>query len=326
VKRSKDIRWAEVRVGIFFIVALVLLALAVVAVGRKVQLFTPKAKVQVLLPNVQGLKVGAPVWLSGVMIGTVSDVSFAAPVGSDQVIVTLDIDSAAAVRLGNKAVVTVRSRGLLGEKYVDIVPGGQLGEVPKGPIHGTPTIGVDEVMAEAYSSFSRLQTLIDAMQSRQGTLGRFLKDPALYDNLVRLSGRLQQLVASATGGKGSLARIINDPTLYRRLVAFSDKGGKAADQLDALARSLQDPNGTLSRLAHDPRLYDQTLEAAQQTRKTLKDLDAILAKINRGQGSAGKLVESTALHDQLVKTLADLDALVKDMQTHPGRYVKFSLF
>ena len=73
MKRSRDIRWAEVRVGVFLIVALVMVALAVIAVGRKVQLFTPKSKVQVLLPNVQGLKVGAPVWLSGVMIGTVAD-------------------------------------------------------------------------------------------------------------------------------------------------------------------------------------------------------------------------------------------------------------
>lgn len=326
MKHSRDIRWAEVRVGVFLVVALVMFALAVVAVGRKVQLFTPKTQIQVLLTNVQGLKVGAPVWLSGVMIGTVADVAFAAPVGSDQVIVTLDIDSAAAVRLGTEARVTVKSRGLLGEKYVDIVPGGELGKLPKGPIHGVPTIGVDEVMTQAYSSFSRLQTLIDTMQSRQGTLGRFLQDPALYDNLVRLSGRLQQLVAAATGGKGSLARLINDPTLYHRLVSFSDKGSRAADQLDALARSLQNPNGTLGRLAHDPQLYDQTLAAVQGARKTLTDLDAILAKINHGQGSAGKLVESTALHDQLVKTLADLDALARDMKSHPGRYVKFSLF
>jgi hypothetical protein len=94
-----DIRWAEVKVGVLLVASLVFLALGIFLIGQKTRLFAPTTEIAVLLPNVQGLKAGAPVWLSGVVIGTVSDIAFAEPLRSDQVTVTLAIDEAAARRL-----------------------------------------------------------------------------------------------------------------------------------------------------------------------------------------------------------------------------------
>ena len=71
MKRSQDIRWAEVRVGLFLVVALALAAGAIFLLGERSRLFIPTETVEVLLPEVQGLQVGAPVWLSGVVIGSV---------------------------------------------------------------------------------------------------------------------------------------------------------------------------------------------------------------------------------------------------------------
>ena len=326
MKRSKDIRWAEVRVGIFFLVALFLLALGILAIGKRAQLLTPKTRVQVLLPTVQGLKTGAPVWLSGVVIGTVADIVFASPTRSDEVLVSLNINASAVHRLGLDPKVTIKTRGLLGEKYIDIVPGRHPGPVPPQPIIGETPLGFDEVIAQAYGAFGRLGQLVDTLQSRQGTFGKFLQDPALYDNLVKISGRLQDVLARATQGQGSLAQILRDPRLYRRLLAFSDRGEKAAAALQAFASSLQDPNGTLARLAHNPALYKQALATVTRARQSMDRLDALLGGLQQGKGTAGKLVTNSDLHDQLLRTLDDLDALTRDMKAHPGRYVRFTLF
>jgi phospholipid/cholesterol/gamma-HCH transport system substrate-binding protein len=325
VKRSMDVRWAEVKVGLFLVVALALLGLAIFTVGRQTQLFAPKTKVQVLLSNVQGLKIGAPVWLSGVVVGAVSDISFTSPPTAGQVLITLEIGTASARRLGTDARITIKTRGLLGEKYVDITPGTVQG-VPTHPIQGEPTISLDQVVAEAYSSFARLGQVADRMESGQGTMGKLMQDSALYDHLVQLTDALQTASIAMTKGKGTLAKLLSDPHLYNELMAFSRAGKAAASQVNKLAVSWRNPKGTLGKLTRDPALYDQSVAAVRHFQRSMGQLDALLTKVGKGKGTTAKLVGDPQLYDQMVKTLKDLDALVADMKKNPHRYVQFSLF
>ena len=326
MKRSMDIRWAEVQVGLLLVGSLVFLAIGIFLVGEKTRLFTPTTKVSVLLPNVQGLKAGAPVWLSGVVVGTVADIAFSEPLRSDQVTVTLAIDAPAARRLGPDAVVTVKTRGLVGEKYIDITPGTQFGLLPGVPLQGIAPIGLDEAVLQAHSAFQRLDRMIEAFEGGEGSLSRLVNDPALYDNLANLAERLQKVLTSMTEGEGSLAKIITDPQLYQKMVDFSAQGEEAALKMEQFVTSMQDPGGTLARLAHDPALYDESLTTVRQVRLSLAELDALLLAIREGKGTAGKLISEAELHDQLARTLENLDALVQDVKNNPGRYVKFSLF
>lgn len=326
MKRSRDIRWAEVQVGLLLVGSLVFLAVGIFLVGQKTRLFTTTTEVAVLLPNVQGLKAGAPVWLSGVVIGTVADIAFTAPMRSDQVTVTLAIDQAAARRLGPDAVVTVKTRGLVGEKYIDITPGTQFGLFPEVPLQGIAPTGLDEAVLQAHSAFQRLDRLIETFEKSEGSLSRLINDPALYNNLAQLAQQLQKVLSSMTEGEGSLAKIIGDPRLYQKMVDFSAQGEEAALKMEQFVTSMQDPDGTLAKLVHDPALYDESLETVRQARLSLAEADALLLAIREGKGTAGKLISEAELHDRLSRTLENLDALVRDMKKNPGRYVKFSLF
>ncbi len=326
MKRSADIRWSEVRIGIFLLVSLTLLSVGIFMVGQKTRFFSPKKTVAVVLPNVQGLKIGAPVWLSGVVIGTVAEVEFTHPQRSDEVTVTLEIEGSAARRLGKGAEVTIRTRGLLGEKYVDIRPGKLSGPLPPGPIRGVAPQGLDETLGEAYSDFEKLGRLVESVESGEGSLGKFLRDPALYDGLVQLSGQLQGALAAASEGEGTMSRLLNDPTLYRRLSSLSEKGEAAAGELLLLAREMRQGEGTLGRLVKDPALYRESLAAAGQARKALEELDGLLAALKAGEGTAGKLMTESELHDRLVTTLGELETLLRDIREHPERYVRVSLF
>jgi phospholipid/cholesterol/gamma-HCH transport system substrate-binding protein len=325
VKRSREVRWAEVRVGVFLVMALVFLALGILAVGRKTRLFVPQTKVEVILSNVQGLKIGAPVWLSGVVVGAVSDIAFASPLKSDRIDVILEIETTAARRLGQDARITIKTRGLLGEKYVDILPGTE-GGIPEQPITGIQPLTLDQVVNEAYTSFERLDRMVERMESGQGTMGRLVQDSALYDSLVGLSDKLQKVLSGMTEGQGSLAKMIKDPRLYQEMSAFSREGQAAAGDLRQFVRSLQEAQGTLGKLIHDPRLYDESLEMVQKSRQSLQELDSLLGRVRDGQGTAGKLVNDADLYDSLDRTLKDLSALVEDMKKNPKRYVHFSLF
>ena len=325
MKRSRDVRWAEVRVGVFLVVALICLAVGILAVGREGRLFIPQTRVEVFFSNVQGLRVGAPVWLSGVVVGSVGDISFASPLISDRIVVTLNIETSAARRLGPDAHVTIKTRGLLGEKYIDILPGNRVG-IPTEPIVGIEPKSLDEVINEAYDSFESLGRMVERMENGKGTMGRLLQDSALYDDLVGLTENLQKVLSSMTGGKGSLAKIINDPRLYQEMWAFSREGKAAAGDLRGFVRTLQEPHGTLGKLIHDPTLYNESVDTVKRVRQSLQELDSLLAKVREGRGTAGKLVNNADLYDSLDRTLKDLSGLIEDMKKNPNRYVHFSLF
>jgi phospholipid/cholesterol/gamma-HCH transport system substrate-binding protein len=69
MKRSDNIAWSQLKVGIFIVFALIFLAGGILIMGKQTQLFVPKGKVSVIMTDVAGLKVGAPVWLAGVEVG-----------------------------------------------------------------------------------------------------------------------------------------------------------------------------------------------------------------------------------------------------------------
>lgn len=72
--RSKQLTWSELRVGLFVLVGLMILAVGIFYVtGAGV--WGPKYRLNTFLPEVAGLAQGAPVDLDGVQIGNVERIS-----------------------------------------------------------------------------------------------------------------------------------------------------------------------------------------------------------------------------------------------------------
>ena len=71
-----------------------------------------------VFPTVAGLREGATVEIAGVQVGRVQDIKLADYAAA----VTLRIDK--QVQLQEDAIASIRTRGLIGEKYVRITPGG----------------------------------------------------------------------------------------------------------------------------------------------------------------------------------------------------------
>src|SRR6185369_16632184 len=120
MKRSNRIGWAQVRAGVFIFIALLFFAGGVLIMGQKTKMFVSKGKLQVVMDDVAGLKEGAPVWLAGVDVGLVTDIRFSNPQKTNEVLIYLQIDNGALKKIGPDSRITIKTRGLMGEKYVDI--------------------------------------------------------------------------------------------------------------------------------------------------------------------------------------------------------------
>ncbi len=360
MNRSDNIAWSQVKVGIFIVCALLFLAAAIILMGSETNLLTKTDKVSVIMKNVEGLKVGAPVWLAGIDVGSVTSVRFEHPTSSNEVEVVLQIDRQSLRKIGNDSLIRVKTRGLMGEKYVDITPSQKYSEHPVKRLYGTPTIGLDEVMQKAGNSFDTLQGFADKISKGEGTVGRLIQDPKLYDNLVVLTRELSAFADQINKGQGTLGKLyrseepydrmisilsradntlrdiqnsngtmnklIYDHQLYDKLVSLADKSVVAADDVHELNRKLTSPNSSLGKFLTDREFYDKGMSLMERADRSVKSFEEITARVNRGEGTAGKLLSDKELYDRMERMITDLDALVKDIKENPKKYVKFSLF
>jgi phospholipid/cholesterol/gamma-HCH transport system substrate-binding protein len=97
-----------------------------------------------VFPNIGGLKNGALVEIAGVKIGRVRDISL----DNYRARIVLTINS--NVQIQDDAIARIKTKGLLGEKFVDIVPGGSDSILKKGEkIQETqPPVDIEELISK----------------------------------------------------------------------------------------------------------------------------------------------------------------------------------
>ncbi len=360
MKRSNQIGWAQVRGGVFIFLALVFFAGGVLLMGQKTKMFVNKKTMRVVMSDVVGLKVGAPVWLAGVDVGLVTDILFADPKNSNEVSIDIDVDIDAMKKIGTDSKVTIKTRGLMGEKYVDILPSKQYSDTPPAVLQGSAAAKLDDVIQKAGDAFDRVNGIIDNIDKGKGTLGKLNKDETLYSNVARLAIEMKELVVTINRGEGTLGRLNRDPepynklisiltradrtlqdiqtsdgtlnkliydkTLYSKLTLLADKSIKAADEVRDLNKKIMSKEGTVGLLLNDREFYDRGISLLTRAESSVKVIEEITAKVRGGDGTAGKLVNDKALYDKMNKMVDDLDALVKDFKEDPRKYIKFSVF
>jgi phospholipid/cholesterol/gamma-HCH transport system substrate-binding protein len=348
----KEIRWAQVKVGIIITAALAVLFLSVFFSGSIGTLLTPKVTIKADMTDVKGLKNGAPVWLFGIEEGSVTKISLDRRYGT---VVTLSINKNALRFLRKDSTASIQTLGLLGDKYVDLTSGSQTAPPldPGDMIRGTAQVELTDIMKTSAGSVQKLTDFVDKMgrlvekiDKSKGTFSKFLEDPALYNNLKDTSKELSLLARDIRAGHGTIGLLLKDPTLYERLASASgslegfsrklesgtgtlnklmeddllyQKLVGAASSMDEFGRKLNDPSGTMGKLLGNPQLYDNLDSASRK-------LSLILERIDRGEGAAGKLISDKEMAKDLQEVVTELKKLTTDVREHPHRYFKFSIF
>jgi len=360
MERSNRIGWAQVRAGVFILVALICIAGGVLLMGQKTKMFVAKGKLRIVMDDVAGLKEGAPVWLAGVDVGVVTNIDFSDPKHSNKVEILLEADHNALRKIGSDSSITIKTRGLMGEKYVDITPSKKYSETPATVLQGTTVAKLDDVVQKAGITFDRLNTIVDNITQGKGTLGKMTTDPALYHNIVNLTGELSSLAITINRGNGTLGKLarspepydrlitilnradrtlqdiqasngtlnklIYDKTLYDKLVVLAEKSNQAADDVRELNRKITSKDGTLGLLINDREFYDKGLSLLTRADNSVKSIEEVANRVKSGEGTAGRLVNDKELYERMNRMVDDVDVLVKDFKEHPRKYIKFSLF
>ena len=134
----------DMAVGIFVLVGLLALGWLSIKLGR-VDLFSSTGyTITADFPTVGGLKTGSSVEIAGVEIGRVDGITL-----SDyqaRVIMSIKTD----VKLQEDSIASIKTRGLIGEKYIRINPGGSEKIIkPNGRITEVePPVDIEELLSK----------------------------------------------------------------------------------------------------------------------------------------------------------------------------------
>jgi len=116
----------ELLVGLFMIIGITCLTYLSIKLGRMEIIGDKGYKLYAEFSEIGGLKNGASVEIAGVEVGRVKNISL-----SDyQAKIELQINS--GVKIQEDSIAAVKTKGLLGEKYIQISPGGDDKIIPPG--------------------------------------------------------------------------------------------------------------------------------------------------------------------------------------------------
>ena len=134
----------DLAVGVFLIVGLLAVGWLSVKLGRVDLLGGRGYVVTADFPSVGGLKVGSPVEIAGVQIGNVDAINLV----EDQARVVMSIRS--SIKLQDDSIASIKTKGLIGEKYVRISPGGSDRTIaPNGKIREVePPVDLEELLSK----------------------------------------------------------------------------------------------------------------------------------------------------------------------------------
>jgi phospholipid/cholesterol/gamma-HCH transport system substrate-binding protein len=306
----------ETRLGLFVALAVLAAAIIVEMVGG-IDEFRSGKHLKALFDNVQDLKVGDRVKMAGVEVGRVQDIQLTnnkvLVVMKVRPKVEVRTDSTATIKftglLGQNFVALDfgTTNGVLFKEnqVIDTKEQADLSAIMQKLDN---VAGGVEKITDSFTGF-KIDTLV-------GPLRDFInanKDPltATISNIQAMSSELSSQVAQ---GKGTLGKLIKDEALYNTALATVSNLQDTATEIKATvadARKVVDQvnsgKGTVGKLLTDDKLYRETTDS-------MTNLKEILQKVNQGQGTVGKLVNDQEFYRNAKLTLQKLDQATEGLE------------
>jgi phospholipid/cholesterol/gamma-HCH transport system substrate-binding protein len=337
--QKKNYGLSDLRVGLLVLASIAILIMAVFAASGNFSLFgfSPfggKTSVKTYMGNVDGLRRGGEVRLSGVRVGSIREINFNAQLpksdtAPDQVEIVMDLNSRVngisvldRVRTDSRAV--LKSAGVLGDYVVDITPGTANGQPIKDGaiIQSIQQKGVGDIInasQTAVANFNDISADIKDVTSRirkgEGNIGKFLNDDAFYLNLNRSVLQIEEVVNALRKGEGSAGKFIKDPALYNQaseaLTQIKQSIAQINDQINA-------GKGTVGKLLKDESLYNEAHRLVAKLNESSVRLDQMIAKIERGEGTFGKLLNDEKAYEDARAALASIKTISARLEAGEG--------
>lgn len=334
--------------------AMVILAALVWMLTSRKPVWQRYATLYTYLRDSAGLASGAPVRLNGILVGSVDRVELSGQRDPNRIVrITLKVEQNHLKDIPVDSVADISSENVLSGKYVSITQGQSVQTVRPGQeIRGQPSAELADLVKKGFDIFDSAQAVINRVdkivrlvESGQGSIGKILVDPELYNRLVATVAEFQKVTEAISSGRGTVGKLLYDPALF-------DEARSAIGRLDDIIQEIQQGHGTAGKLIRDEALYNDARATIAQAKQLLEDvnagkgtagkllkdeaayrqietiltkLDTTLDRVNSGQGTVGQLLVNSQLYDSMTGLTNELHSLVKDMRSNPKKFLRLKL-
>ncbi len=259
------------RLGLFIFIGTILLIISIFLIGNRENLFTSTIEIKTYFDQIEGLKPGAPVRLSGYDVGSVSNISLVGGKdGNVEVVMRIDYDLVHFIRLDSKS--SIETEGLVGKKIVTITPGSADQPIIKngGIIKSKNPLNLSVIMEQTESTIS------------------YLKD---------LTRDLAEIIAKVNRGEGTIGKIVNDDRLYESAVSITQNADRSLTQV---TKRLTDVSDIIIEMTGSIKSIISNVDSA------IYDAKRVIDKVDRGEGVLGVLVSDQTMADSLKQVISNL--------------------
>lgn len=279
----------EFKVGILFIGAISLLVYFVLRTDDRPFGMSKGYQLLTTVQSAEGVIQGSAVEIAGVQIGSVRKIELT-PDGK----ATIELEIDPKFKLPSDTKIALKTRGMLGDRYVQIIPGtsetllqagGEITQFEKGMDIDALTARADTISKDIEAITAEMKSILTSDENK-ASIETILK------NSASLSGDLSKLTQNT---ERDLARVVKDVS-------------ELTNQMKSI-------------LAHADTIIDVTGTGVQAQMKslealttrldaTMKDVQSVTSKLERGEGTIGALLNDRSLVDQVEQTVTDVQELV----------------
>lgn len=259
--------------------------------------------------NINGLTTASAVTINGYKVGKVIEIH--QKEGSQKIVWVAEfVIEEEDISFTKNSVVKIYSASLMGGKSLAIIPGisGPMAE-PGDRLRG-------EIETDMLSSFgeklnplqSKVENTIVHIDLLAQQLNKLLSDAAIRD----IQGSLSNLNATLANLNSTSAQV--DGTLKNN-----------QKQIDQSIKNFAVTSNNLKQVS-DSLSQVRFAQLSKKIDKTVTNLQHITQDIQAGKGTMGKLAKDEKLYDNLENASKELELLLREVKTHPKRFVHFSMF
>ncbi len=324
----------EAKVGLFVLLGIILLVYMSLRLGGIKFGRAEGYSISVKFDTAAGLDKNASVRVAGVEVGRVKDIELK----DNQARVTLEIKK--GFKIGKDFTALLTTKGLLGEKYIELLPGS-----PSAPALKE---GDEITHTRSYADMDKLISMLSDVsgdirkvtQSLSNVIGGEEGEATLKNivkNIEELSFRVNRVV---TKNDEQIGRIIKNMDEFTTLL--SSEGPAISEDLKLAVRNLNEAlvstsknlndmisenRGNLKDGVENLKLASLSLQQAMDTvnrvtneigpdiKETVSSVGSITRKIDRGEGTLGKMLNDDSLHENINKTVTGINKYIEKTES-----------
>lgn len=179
----------KIKLGLFIVIGLALFVLTIFIIGKQKNMFNPVFKLTTTFYNVSGLQVGNNIRFSGIIVGTVDNITI---INDSTVKVAMLVKKEVKQFIKSDSEVAIGSEGLIGDRLIIISQGSYDAPLVREgeQLESIEPVETDAIIASLHVTAGnaeiiteQLAEIMTKINSGEGTLGRLIQDTTIAGNL-----------------------------------------------------------------------------------------------------------------------------------------------